>query len=125
MESTDFNTLCEHCHVSCADKGALRRHKYEHHSVPDPISFQGGILTVERTGENGVMILKCPISDCQRIYQTRSKFLQHIASHQGDLPGGAMAVSFVEDGSEGSGDGRGRPVFPLIVSVADLIDCAS
>jgi hypothetical protein len=123
MASTDSSALCDICDTLFVDKVMLRRHKYEYHSVPDPISFQGGLLTVERAGERGAM--NCPISDCQRVYQTRSKLLSHMASHQGDLPRGSTPISLVEDGSEGSKGGRGRPVLSLVVSVADLIDCAS
>jgi hypothetical protein len=123
MESTDSSALCDICDTAYTDKAMLRRHKYEYHSIPDPIPFQGGTLTVERTGEKGVM--KCPISDCERAYQTRSRLMHHMASHQGDLPRGSTAVRLVEEGSEASKGGQGRPVFPSFVSVADLIDCGS
>jgi hypothetical protein len=122
MESTDSSTLCDICDTLFADKTMLRRHKSEYHSVPNPISFQGGTLTVERSEEG---IMNCPIPACDRFYQTRTRLLQHIASHQGDLPRGSTPVNLVEGSSEGSKGSRGRPVFPLFVSVTDLIDCAS
>src|SRR5580704_8635619 len=98
MESTDSSMLCDICDTPFTDKQALRHHKYEHHSIPNPISFQGGALTVERS-ENGIM--NCPIPACDRSYQTRTSWSKHIASHQGNLPRGSTPVGLIEGSREG------------------------
>ena len=92
MESTDSSTLCDICATLFADKPMLRCHKYEYHSVPNPISFQGGTLTVG-CSEKGIM--NCSISTCDCFYQMRSRLLQHITSHQGDLPRGSTPISLM------------------------------
>lgn len=77
---------CDLCGLSFGDKNDdLRRHRYEHHTCPDPVIVLGKVTSIMRLGNN---LLGCPVPGCpSQSLVTRSSFKKHLTNQHKDKVG--------------------------------------
>jgi hypothetical protein len=76
--ASDTSIACAFCGESFSKKEALRKHRYERHTIPDVAETDGVPAILSKPDGD---FLHCPHSGCIKKYKNRTSLQKHLTSH--------------------------------------------